>query len=268
MAHRYGAQFLLRDILVRLGVTVPDTPTGGGSESAGPARRIARRVWHRLPESVRRSIQPLRRIGGRARSRAPRTPSLRVDVERSRCFPVGNGLAVGGIRLNLAGREPNGALRAGAEADEFCAQLSADLLDIVDDRTGRPLVRRVVRTRTLYSGDQIDALPDLLVEWDDATPLESTALGDASRGRLRARSDRIGVVEGVNDYARTGEHRPDGWMVVAGPGIAAGRLARTVSLFDLAPTACTMLGVELDHVDGRAIPELAREQGDEHRGNR
>jgi predicted AlkP superfamily phosphohydrolase/phosphomutase len=268
MAHRYGAQFLLRDILVRLGVTVPDAPAGAGSESAGIARRIARGAWRRLPESVRRPLQPLRRIAGRARSRAARTPSLRVDVERSRCFPVGNGLAVGGIRLNLAGREPNGFLRPGAEADAFCAQLAADLMGIVDDRTGRPLVRRVVRTRALYSGDQIDALPDLLVEWDDATPLESTASGDASRGRLRARSDRIGVVEGVNDYARTGEHRPGGWMVAAGPGIAAGRLDRTVSLLDLAPSACAMLGVELDDIDGRAIPELAGVPDEDRRGNR
>ena len=267
MAHRYGAQFLLRDILVRLGVTVPEVPAEAGSESAALARRMARGVWNRLPESVRRSIQPLRRIGGRATSSAARTPSLRVDVERSRCFPVGNGLAVGGIRLNLAGREPNGVLRPGAEADEFCAQLSADLMNLVDDRTGRPLVRRVVRTRTLYSGDRIDALPDLLVEWDDATPLESAALGDASRGRLRARSDRIGVVEGVNDYARTGEHRPGGWMVAAGPGIAAGILDRTVTMLDLAPTACAMLGVELDHVDGRPIPELARVPAEDRRGN-
>jgi predicted AlkP superfamily phosphohydrolase/phosphomutase len=267
MAHRYGAQFLLRDILVRLGVTVPDAPAGAGTDSGGRARRISRWVWHRLPESVRRSIQPLRRIGGRATSSAARTPSLRVDVERSRCFPVGNGLAVGGIRLNLAGREPNGVLEPGAVADEFCAQLSAELIDLVDDRTGRPLVRRVVRTSALYAGDRIDALPDLLVEWDDATPLESAALGDPSRGRLRARSDTIGVVEGVNDYARTGEHRPGGWMVAAGPGIAAGSLDRTVSLLDLAPTACAMLGVEIDHVDGRPIPELARVPAEDRRGN-
>jgi predicted AlkP superfamily phosphohydrolase/phosphomutase len=189
---------------------------------------------------------------------APPAPSLRVDVERSRCFPLNNGLAVGGIRLNLAGREPNGLLHPGADAEAFCEQLAADLTAITDDRTGRRVVRRVVRTATMYSGEHLAALPDLLVEWDDTSPLESSALGDASRGRVRCRSDKVGVIEGVNDYARTGEHRSDGWLVAAGPGIAPGRLDRAVSLLDLAPTVSAMLGVSLAGVDGREIGELTR----------
>jgi predicted AlkP superfamily phosphohydrolase/phosphomutase len=255
MSHRFGAQFLLRDILVRLGVTVEDSAPA--ESRGGMLARPLREGWTRLPERLRRPVRALRRLAARPGTGAAALPSLRVDVRHSRCFPVNNGLAVGGIRLNLAGREPSGVVQPGAEAEAFCAELQARLLEIVNAETGRPLVARVRRTAEMYAGEHRDALPDLLVEWNDATPLGSSALGPPGAGRVRARSDAIGVLEGTNDYARTGEHRPDGWLIAAGPGIPHRRLERTVSLLDVAPTAAAMLGVPLPGVDGRPIDELS-----------
>lgn len=256
MAHRYGAQFLLRDVLVRLGVTVLPDSREGPADGPGSVHRVARAVWNGLPAALRRPVRAFRNAVRPAKKQKAATPGLRVDVGRSRCFPVGNGLAVGGIRLNLAGREPQGVLAPGAEADAFCSSLTRDLLALVDDASGQPLVSRVLRTGDLYAGEHLAALPDLLVEWNDARPLESSALGDASRGRTRARVPGLGTVEGVNDYARTGEHRPDGWFVAAGPGIAHGRLSSEASILDLAPTAAAMLGVSMSGVDGRVLGEL------------
>ena len=256
MAHRYGAQFLLRDVLARLGVTTLPEPHERLIDDRGSAYRLARAAWNGLPPTVRRRMRSLRDAVRPAKKQKASTPELRVDVGRSQCFPVGNGLAVGGIRLNLAGREPQGILAPGAEADAFCASLTRDLLALVDDGSGLPLVSRVLRTGDLYAGEHLDALPDLLVEWNDTQPLESSALGDATRGRTRARIPGLGVVEGVNDYARTGEHRPDGWFVAAGPGIAHRRLSSEASILDLAPTAAAILGVSMTGVDGRVISEL------------
>jgi predicted AlkP superfamily phosphohydrolase/phosphomutase len=256
MAHRYGAQFLLRDVLVRLGVTVLPEPGGPRPAGRGSAYRLARAMWNLLPASLRRPLRALRHTIGPVKKKKASTPDLRVDPGRSRCFPVGNGLAVGGIRLNLAGREPLGILAPGGEADAFCASLTRDLMALVDDASGQPLVSRVLRTGDLYAGEHLDALPDLLVEWNDDRPLESSALGDASRGRTRARVPGLGTVEGVNDYARTGEHRPGGWFVAAGPRIAHRRLTSEASILDLAPTAAAMLGVTMTGVDGRVMNEL------------
>jgi predicted AlkP superfamily phosphohydrolase/phosphomutase len=258
MAHRFGAQFLLRDILVRLGVTVPEADSGSAGGERSVLGSVARWGWDRLPESVRGPIRAARRRRTRSAGKSAGPPSLRVDVRRSACFPVNNGLAVGGIRLNLAGREPNGILAPGAEADTFCDRLAADLLDIMDDDTGRALVSQVVRTSALYEGEHLNALPDLLVEWNDADPLGSSALGPDGAGRVGARSRKLGVVHGVNDYARTGEHRAGGWMAAAGPGIPPGHLDRAVSLLDLAPTAAAWLGVTLTDVDGHPVSELLR----------
>jgi predicted AlkP superfamily phosphohydrolase/phosphomutase len=253
MSHRFGAQFLLRDILVRLGVTVPEPSAQGRASLLNMAARWG---WDRLPEFVRGSIRALRRRSAAAAPKQARTPSLRIDAVRSACFPINNGLAVGGIRLNLAGREPTGRLQPGPEADAFCRRLTEDLLAIVDDLTGRALISSVVRTSELYAGEHLGALPDLLVEWSDETPLGSTTLGPAEAGRVRAGSQAIGIIEGANDYARTGEHRAGGWLVAAGPGIRPGDLGRAVSLLDVAPTAGALLGVPLQEVDGRPIAEL------------
>jgi predicted AlkP superfamily phosphohydrolase/phosphomutase len=73
---------------------------------------------------------------------------------------------------------------------------------------------------------------------------------------VRAHSPRIGTVEGTNHYSRTGEHRIEGMFIAAGGGIRPGRMERTVSIMDFAPTLSALVGVELPGVDGRVIPEI------------
>jgi predicted AlkP superfamily phosphohydrolase/phosphomutase len=251
MSHRYGAHFLLRDILFALGAAAP--PPVPPRERV---RNLASRVWHAFPERLRTLLRPLRERMLPDAAAHSATPSIGVNPERSFCFPLANGLAVSGIRLNLAGREPRGVLTEGEEEDRFVEQLEADLLAIVDDVSGAPLVNRVLRTRDLHAGENLDALPDLLVEWNEAVANGSSALGSGSGARVRARSPKIGTIEGTNDYGRSGEHRPGGWLVAAGPQIEHGRLDRAPSLLDLAPTFARILEVELPAVSGAAIAEI------------
>ncbi len=261
MDYWYGAQFLLKEILFRLGVTAPPPPKPGASGLRARLREGAAAAWRKLPDPLRAPLGRLRkRVSERGKS-AARIPSLRVDAANSLCFPINNGLAVGGIRLNLVGREPQGVLQPGSQAKNFCEALAADLLEIVDERTGEPLVRRVLRTADLYSGEYLDHLPDLLVEWSDAVPTGSTGLANGAGAAVRARSSKIGVVEGSNRYGRTGENRPGGFFVAAGPGIAPGRLNRAVSLMDFLPTFARLLGLDSHGWDGQAIAELLPNPG-------
>jgi predicted AlkP superfamily phosphohydrolase/phosphomutase len=146
-------------------------------------------------------------------------------------------------------------LAPGAEADAFVAALIRDLTEIVDERTGKKLIRAVRRTADLYSGDHLQKLPDLLVEWSDEVATGATTIANGAAALVRAHSPRIGVVEGRNTYARTGEHRRDGFFVACGPHIAPARL-EGVSLLDFAPTLTRLLGVDLASAEGRPIPEL------------
>jgi predicted AlkP superfamily phosphohydrolase/phosphomutase len=248
-----GAHHLLRDILVRLGVTEPPPV----SPSEPPARAALRRAWQALPAPARRLV---RRAAGRAErpAAAPEPGPWHQRVsdgdQASRCFPLMNGLAVSGIRVNLRGREPCGIVAPGAEREGFEAALAADLLAITDERTGAPLVRRVLRSRDLYAGEHLDLLPDLLVEWDSTVGTGNTQVGGGRGATVRARSPKIGVVEGTNRYGRTGEHRREGLFVAAGPGITPGTIAAPISTMDLGPILAAAVGVRLQGVDGVAGP--------------
>ena len=242
-----GADFLLPQILYRLGVTVPTVQVPRLHEllyrsrlTDNPAYRSVRR---RLGRSASTSAPPL-------------NVSEWADAGASRCFPVPNSTPVSGIRLNLVGREPQGVLRPGPETDTFCEQLSRDLLAIVDDRTGSPLVAAVQRTDSMYAGARLDALPDLLVTWSDAVATGTLAHAGGRGATIRARSETIGVLEGQNEYHRTGEHIASGFFAFAGPGVPVAAIPEPVGVLDFYPTICSLLDLAPPAVDGNVIPEI------------
>ena len=82
-------------------------------------------------------------------------------------------------------------------------------------------------------------LPDLIVVWNDTPAAEHRALV----------SDRHGTVEwptpGRNPDGRSGNHRLQGWMAAAGPSVTAGAELSGATILDIAPTALTMLGLDV-----------------------
>jgi predicted AlkP superfamily phosphohydrolase/phosphomutase len=150
----------------------------------------------------------------------------------------------GGVRLNLAGREPRGCIQPGAEQDAFCDQLAADLKSLVDVDQGRPVVRRVMRTADFYEGPYLHDLPDLLIEWD--TDFYPRAIHSPKTGTIP--NDLFGP--------RTGDHRMEGLICASGPGVSPGRVEAGVSVADIAPTLAALAGVPLPNVDGRPIAAI------------
>ena len=249
-----GANLLLPEILVRLGVT-----------HRRPRRRRSIRAWSRaITRRGRRFLsvggtgepgQTTRAVVGPGSLPGVRLPSLRFDAVTSPCFPIANGQPVSGIRLNLVDREPSGVLRPGPDSEKFVNDLRRDLLEIIDERTGDPLIVDVAWTRSSFDGPQADALPDILVTWND-TPTGTTAHGDGHGATIVASSPKIGTLTGTNRYVRTGDHIPDGWFTFLGPGVASGERKDPVSVMDFHPTLCALLGVSGSPVDGSVIPEL------------
>jgi predicted AlkP superfamily phosphohydrolase/phosphomutase len=257
MTSFFGAQLLMREILLRLGV-MSALPAPVQSE---PGWRVAAgAVWRMLPDALRARLAPIRAMATERRLESDEVPRLGIDPARSQCFPLSNGLGSGGIRLNLAGREPGGILQPGDQAKAFVAQLTQDLLDI-RDAAGVRLVSRVLETRALYDGHQLDALPDLVVEWNDEIALGSHHVAQGRGARAVAQSAKLGRLERENTFARTGEHRIEGLFVAAGAGVPNAHLDRPVSVLDFAPTFCELLGVTLPVTDGTPIAALVRASG-------
>jgi predicted AlkP superfamily phosphohydrolase/phosphomutase len=254
MAHNFGAQFLLPDILVKLMVAQPRAVEEVKADPIGRLDHLLTRTWHHTPVALEKAIRP---IADRLRSRVHLPGSVsRLDFRRSQCFPLDNGLSVGGIRVNLIGREPYGTVRPGTEMNSFCNALIRDLLDIVDLETGDPVIKKAVMTSELYSGECLDHLPDVLVEWDDEKAIGNKGLNKGMGSKVRLASKKMGVVEGVNTYTRTGDHRAEGLFIAFGPGIKPGSMTRPVSIMDFGPTVARLLGVSLPNVDGEPVTEV------------
>jgi len=267
IAHNVGGNFLLSEILERLNLAKkwPNGITAKKSQSSiKNIYDFLGRGWQKIPTTIKTPLKPalfslhnLIMHWVRRRDLLLLPPSItNIDLKNSKCFPLLNGNPVSGIRINLSGREPNGLIKPGTELNDFCVEVTKDLLGIIDCDTGKPMVKNVKETFKLYEGEYIDHLPDLLLEWNDEKLLGSLGVSDVKGSRLRMVSEKMGVVEGANTYCRTGDHRPEGIFIALGPGIKPRRLEKTVSIMDFAPTFTSLLGVEFPDVDGEPIAEI------------
>jgi len=119
--------------------------------------------------------------------------------------------------VNVRGRQPNGCVEL-ADYANLCDQVTTALLNWRDDQTGLAYIKTVERTR-YRSGGYYDHLPpDLSLTWN---------------------SD---VVAPQLHPLISGDHTPDGTLIVAGKDIQPGQLAEA-SLVDVAPIALRSLGL-------------------------
>ena len=224
-----GGDHLLREILTRL-------------EDAYAPKSRALVFRERVIRWVLRTWDHLLR-----RDRSRQTERRWVDASR-RFIRVPNNELYGGVRINIAGREPRGRVRPGSDLEELTQWLERELLALTGP-DGRRIVHRVLRSSALYSGALRDGLPDLMIDWDRSAPIHAVS------------SPKIGTVRGEYEGVRSGDHRPTGLLLARGPGIAAGRLAHRVQMVDLAPTLSALAGVPMKDVDGVPIPGVAAGTG-------
>jgi predicted AlkP superfamily phosphohydrolase/phosphomutase len=181
-------------------------------------------VKQRLPLALQDRLTAFWRVG-------------RVDWSTTKAFCLVADLQ-GYIRLNVRGREAEGVVAPGEEYDRLCAEIAEGLSTFVDAGTGAPVVLEVSRADRMYAGGaRRDLLPDLVVQWA-RTPR-------APAGAIR--SPRYGEIEqpipGKNPDGRSGNHRPHGFVLAAGPEIGHRELGQA-HIMDLAPTVYELFGLE------------------------
>ena len=244
MRSHYDATFLLDQMLQR--IERPGSAAPSPRRKKVSARSMATGLWKRTPSGVRRMLSPIK---------SPMKARLAPDPLASRrYFAIPNNDAYGAIRLNLVGREPAGKV-AREEYEAVCKSLEHDLLAFTNVETGEPVVRRVWRANEFYRGPLVDHLPDLIVEWNRDTPVS------------HIRSGKTGEIRGTYQKCRTGDHSNNGIFFMAGNGVVAGPVNRTISIMDFGPTIADRVGVLLSDVDGRSFADLVFPGGSSSRAS-
>jgi predicted AlkP superfamily phosphohydrolase/phosphomutase len=163
-----------------------------------------------------------------------------VDWSRTKAYARGN---FGQIFINLAGREPEGIVRPGADYDQTVSEIIERLPTLRDPETGKSLVERAERRETLFNGPLLDRAPDIALFMADETYV---GLGTADFPANQAASRAIG---------NTGDHRYNGIFMMQGRGVQGGKL-ESANLIDVAPTVLHLLGVPIPaDVDGHVLTE-------------
>jgi predicted AlkP superfamily phosphohydrolase/phosphomutase len=200
----------------------------------GSPRAVARRALSRLvPARVRRIVRPADPAAGSAGATVRVGLGWMPAARYQSHWPAMRAFALpsfydGRVRINLAGRERNGAVPL-AEYDAVCDEIEALMRACTDPATGAAAVDEIERPargrdpRTLGPTEA-----DLVMTWHGSLALEHPALG------------RVGPVP----YRRPGGHTgPLGFAYCVGSDLPAGdRGVR--SSFDVVPTLIELLGAD------------------------
>ncbi len=163
-------------------------------------------------------------------------------------------VADGNIRINVRGREAQGVVSP-EDYPAICDRLTEDLLGLLNARTGRPMVRDVIRVReTPLDTDPKKSPADLVVVFHEDGPVDTID------------SPKVGRI-GPVPYFRSGSHQSHGaelWnlMYVSGAGITPGKVSGGAELQDIPVTILDLMGIAVPGTfDGVPRVRLAARAG-------
>ncbi|MBC8204449.1 MAG: alkaline phosphatase family protein, partial [FCB group bacterium] len=81
-----------------------------------------------------------------------------VDWRKTKAY----GLGLNGLYLNLRGRENNGLVRPGSEAEALKDELVQKLTSVIDPQTGQQVISSVWQREDVYHGPYVEKAPDLV----------------------------------------------------------------------------------------------------------
>ena len=163
-----------------------------------------------------------------------------VDWSRTRAYTMG----LNGLYLNIKGREREGIVQAGDDAERLKEELRVKLDGLVDPASGRAGITGMFDCDAVYAGPYVDNAPDLIVGYGDGF----RASWDSVMGKV------TGTIFEDNLKAWSGDHCIDPRLV---PGVLFSnrKIAEDQpGIADLAPTILQQFGLELPrHFDGKPL---------------
>ncbi|HEX3351979.1 MAG TPA: alkaline phosphatase family protein [Terriglobales bacterium] len=161
-----------------------------------------------------------------------------VDWSCTRAYTMG----LNGLYLNLKGREREGIVEAGAEAETLKEELRSKLDGLVDPASGKAGITGMFDCDAVYAGPYVDNAPDLIVGYGEGF----RASWDSVMGKVTAN-----IFED-NLKAWSGDHCVDPRLV---PGVLFSNRKIAIekpAIVDVAPTILKLFGLELpSYFDGK-----------------
>jgi predicted AlkP superfamily phosphohydrolase/phosphomutase len=192
---------------------------------------------------VRKSAQGIKKLVPKGvRKKVKSVAHASIDWSRTKAFSAP--IPQQGIYVNLAGREPHGIVSEG-EYESVRNEIMERFSTVVDPDDGEPIVDRILRREEVMSGPEAGGAPDLF-------PI--------CRAYSYELSDGLYSASPLTDYRELprGFHHMDGIFGISGPEIDA-RSGLRASLYDIAPTALFLAGLDQLPSDGRVLLELLPE---------
>lgn len=169
-----------------------------------------------------------------------------IDWSRTYAYAV----SLGGIYLNFKGREREGILEEGTEAERVRNAIALGLAGLVDAASQREVIRSVSRREEIYSGAYATNAPDLLVNFRPGFRVSwQSAVGGFANALIE---DNLRKWSG--DHIIDPEAAPGILFMNRKPSLARARRPvppgseRTPSIIDLAPTILNHLGVPVPEI--------------------
>jgi len=172
-----------------------------------------------------------------------------IDWNSTKAYGFG---MYGNIYLNLKGREPQGVVEPGVEADELISEIITRLECLQDPDTGEKIVERVYRGKELYHGDYVKNAPDMIIKWKDYSYYTSVN-SQVNKKELFGSCQNIDSSE----YRHVGTHRLNGVFMATGNMIKKDVMTENAKIIDVAPTILYLLGQAIpDDMDGKILKDI------------
>jgi predicted AlkP superfamily phosphohydrolase/phosphomutase len=166
-----------------------------------------------------------------------------IDWSRTQAYARGS---FGQVYVNLKGREPEGIIEPGPAYEQRVKEILSRLRALRHPETGEPLITGLHRREEVLAGLYLERAADILFTIQDQRYQSSVKLGIEGRELL-----------GTSEYEDSGSHRPEGILVMSGPGIQPGAPIEGASVADICPTLLALSGLPVPAgLDGRVLGEV------------
>jgi predicted AlkP superfamily phosphohydrolase/phosphomutase len=126
------------------------------------------------------------------------------------------------------------------------------LKSFVDADTNEPIIKSIIRPYQAFEGERLDDLPDLIVNWVESPAAAHRAVVSPQFGEIPW------PTPGYNPEGRSGNHRWQGFLLVAGSDVKPGAI-ENAHMLDLAPTILSLLDQPIPReMEGRVLPLALR----------